>query len=129
MTNPMSSESGTIPLAGRLVATIFAGALWFAFVVLYLAFYAADLDFWQKAAVFLASGALVGAIIASLWVTYGFVSTTSVKEPQHDRRRQSRTNPSRGLGHANLHALMRRLRNGIYQKQTQPNRQDHGRSD
>jgi hypothetical protein len=49
-----------------------AAALWFAFIVLYLAFYAGTLDLWQKAAVFLASGALVGATIAVFWVTYGF---------------------------------------------------------
>jgi nitroreductase len=52
--------------------TISAGALWFAFIVLYLAFYAGNLDVWQKAAVFLASGVLVGAIVAVYWVTYGF---------------------------------------------------------
>jgi uncharacterized membrane protein len=68
----MSGERGTIPLASRMVATILAGALWFAFIVLYLAFYAGNLDVWQKAAVFLASGALVGATVAVFWVTYGF---------------------------------------------------------
>jgi uncharacterized membrane protein len=68
----MSSKRATVPLASRVVATILAGALWFAFIVLYLAFYAGTLDFWQKAAVFLASGALVGATIAVFWVTYGF---------------------------------------------------------
>ena len=49
-----------------------AGAIWFAFVVLYLAFYAGNLDLWQRTAVFLASGVLVGAVIAVFWVTYGF---------------------------------------------------------
>lgn len=68
----MSGKPATVPLASRVVATILAGALWFAFVVLYLAFYAGNLDLWQKAAVFLASGALVGATIAVFWVTYGF---------------------------------------------------------
>jgi hypothetical protein len=67
----MSSKRATVPLASRAAATILAGAVWFAFMVLYLAFYAGNLDLWQKAAVFLASGALVGAIIAVLWVTYG----------------------------------------------------------
>ncbi len=68
----MSGKPATVPLASRVVATILAGALWFAFVVLYLAFYAGNLDLWQKAAVFLASGVLVGATIAVFWVTYGF---------------------------------------------------------
>lgn len=71
MASPMSSKRATVPLASRAAATILAGAVWFAFMVLYLAFYAGNLDLWQKAAVFLASGALVGAIIAVLWVTYG----------------------------------------------------------
>jgi hypothetical protein len=29
------------------------------------------MDFWQKIAVFLASGAIVGAIIAVFWARYG----------------------------------------------------------
>ena len=70
----MSSKRATVPLASRAAATILAGAIWFAFVVLYLAFYAGDINLWQKAAVFLASGALVGATIAVLWVTYGIQS-------------------------------------------------------
>jgi uncharacterized membrane protein len=77
----MSSERGTVPLASRMVATILAGALWFAFIVLYLAFYAGNLNVWQKAAVFLASGALVGAIIAVFWVRYGFKALETSRKP------------------------------------------------
>ena len=80
MANPVSSKPGTIPLASRIVATILAGAIWFAFVVLYLAFYSGDLDLWQKLAVFLASGALVGAVIAIFWVTYSFKSVESSED-------------------------------------------------
>ena len=46
------------------------GVLWFALIVLYLAF-AAGLNLWQKAAVFLASAAIVGGIIAAFWIGYG----------------------------------------------------------
>ena len=80
MANPVSSKPGTIPLASRIVATILAGAIWFAFVVLYLAFYSGDLDLWQKLAVFLASGALVGAVIAIFWVTYSFKAVESSED-------------------------------------------------
>jgi membrane protein DedA with SNARE-associated domain len=64
-----------------MAATILAGALWFAFIVLYLAFYAGNLDFWQKAAVFLASGALVGAIVGVFWVMYGFKALETSRKP------------------------------------------------
>lgn len=52
-----------------------AGAIWFAFIVLYLAFYAGGMDIWQKAAVFLASGAIVVAIIGVFWTRYGLKGT------------------------------------------------------
>jgi hypothetical protein len=63
-----------VSLVSSVTATILAGAIWFAFIVLYLAFYAGGMDFWQKAAVFLASGVIVGAIIEVLWARYGLKS-------------------------------------------------------
>lgn len=57
-------------LNNRIIGTIIAGVGWFAFIVLYLAFFAGGLDFWQKAAVFLASGAIVCGIIAVLWIKW-----------------------------------------------------------
>jgi hypothetical protein len=30
------------------------------------------MDFWQKAAVFLASGAIITGVIAVFWIRYGF---------------------------------------------------------
>jgi hypothetical protein len=63
-----------VSLVSSVTATILAGAIWFAFIVLYLAFYAGGMDFWQKAAVFLASGVIVGAIIGVLWARYGLKS-------------------------------------------------------
>jgi len=64
-----------VSLATSITATILAGAIWFAFIVLYLAFYAGGIDFWQKAAVFLASGAIVVAIIGVFWARYGLKGT------------------------------------------------------
>jgi len=60
-----------------ITVTILAGVLWFAFIVLYLAFYAINMNLWQKAAIFLATGAIVGGIIAVLWVIYGLKSGKS----------------------------------------------------
>jgi len=57
-------------LASKITATVIVGVLWFAFIVLYLAFYAAGLSFWQKTAVFLASAAIVGGIIAAFWIRW-----------------------------------------------------------
>ena len=53
-----------------IIATILVGVFWFAFIVLYLAFYAGALNLWQKAAVFLASGAIATGLIAVLWVKW-----------------------------------------------------------
>jgi membrane protein DedA with SNARE-associated domain len=64
-----------VSLVASITATILGGAIWFAFFVLYLAFYAGGMDFWQKAAVFLASGAIVIAIIAVFWARYGLKGT------------------------------------------------------
>jgi len=59
-----------VSLASRVIATVMAALLWFAFIVLYLAF-VTGLNLWQKAAVFLASAAIVGGIIAAFWIKYG----------------------------------------------------------
>lgn len=59
-----------VSLSTRISVTVLVGALWFAFIVLYLAFYAGNLDFWQKAAVFLASMAIACAITAVFWVRW-----------------------------------------------------------
>jgi len=49
------------------VAVIFG---WLAFIVLYLAFFAVGFDFWQKLAIFIASGAIVIGAIALMWIRY-----------------------------------------------------------
>jgi pilus assembly protein TadC len=57
-------------LGSRIAATILVIVFWFAFIVLYLAFFAWGLDWWQKAAVFLASGAIAIGLIAVFWVKW-----------------------------------------------------------
>lgn len=59
-----------VSFSTRVSATVLVGAFWFAFIVLYLAFYAGTLDFWQKAAVFLASMAIAGGIVAVFWIRW-----------------------------------------------------------
>jgi uncharacterized membrane protein len=54
----------------KVATTIFVMVFWFAFIVLYLAFFAGGLSLWQKVAVFLASGAIASGLIAVLWVKW-----------------------------------------------------------
>lgn len=54
----------------KIVGTILVSVFWFAFIVLYLAFYAGSFDLWQKVAVFLASGAIASGLIAAVWVKW-----------------------------------------------------------
>jgi hypothetical protein len=67
----MFEDSPTMNNMGSKVAgTVVAFFGWFAFIVLYLAFYAPNFNFWQSLAVFIASGAIVIAIIAALWIKW-----------------------------------------------------------
>ena len=55
-------------LGARIAGTVVAFLGWLAFIVLYLAFYGGNFSFWQSLAVFIASGAVVIAIIAVMWI-------------------------------------------------------------
>ena len=59
-----------VSLGSRVAATILVIVFWFAFIVLYLAFFAGGLDWWQRAAVFLASGAIAFGLVAVFWVKW-----------------------------------------------------------
>ena len=59
-------------MGSRIAATILIGVFWFAFIVLYLTFFAVDLNWWQKVAMFLATGAIATGLIAVLWVKWAF---------------------------------------------------------
>lgn len=58
-------------LSTRVAGTVILGVCWLAFIVLYLAFFAGDFDFWQKLAIFIASGAIVSGIVAAMWIKWG----------------------------------------------------------
>jgi hypothetical protein len=57
-------------MRNRVAGTVIAFFGWLAFIVLYVAFFAGNMDFWQKLSVFIASGAIVTAIIAVLWIRW-----------------------------------------------------------
>jgi len=54
----------------KVAATIVVTVFWFAFIVLYLAFFTGGFSLWQKVAVFLASGAIASGMIAVFWVKW-----------------------------------------------------------
>ena len=55
-------------LGARAAGTVVILFGWFAIAVLYLAFFAGGFDFWQKLAIFIASGAIVLAIVCVMWI-------------------------------------------------------------
>lgn len=57
-------------IGSRVAGTILVSVFWFAFMVLYLAFFAQNFGFWQKAAIFLASGAIALGLVAVFWVKW-----------------------------------------------------------
>ena len=64
---PNESE---VTFAARVTVTIISIFGWSALIVLYLAFFAGGFGFWQKAAIFIASGAIVFGAIVSLWASW-----------------------------------------------------------
>jgi hypothetical protein len=59
-------------MVAKIVGTIIVSVAWFSFIVLYLAFFAEALNIWQKAAVFLVSGAIAAGIVTVLWIKWAF---------------------------------------------------------
>jgi hypothetical protein len=54
----------------RVAATIVVGVGWLVFILLWLAFYAGDFDFWQNIAVLLASVIVAIGITGVMWVKW-----------------------------------------------------------
>jgi hypothetical protein len=57
-------------LTSRIIGTLLIGIGWLVFIVLYLAFFANNFDFWQKLAIFVASGAIVIGIVSIMWIKW-----------------------------------------------------------
>lgn len=54
----------------RAAGSVMVGACWLAFIVLFLAFFAGEMNFWPKAAVFIASGSTAGGLTAFMWIRW-----------------------------------------------------------
>jgi hypothetical protein len=54
----------------RVSVTVAAGVGWLVFIVLFLAFFAGNFDFWQKLALFISSGAVALGIVAIVWIRW-----------------------------------------------------------
>ncbi|MBX5328716.1 MAG: hypothetical protein QHH18_05680 [Candidatus Bathyarchaeota archaeon] len=59
-------------LGSKVAATVIIGVGWLAFIVLYLAFFAGGLDFWQKLAILISSGAIACGAVALMWIKWIF---------------------------------------------------------
>jgi hypothetical protein len=57
-------------LGAKAAGTVVILFGWLAIIVLYLAFFAGGFDFWQKLAIFIASGAVVIAIVSVIWIKW-----------------------------------------------------------
>jgi hypothetical protein len=55
-------------LGSRIAGTIIVGVGWIAFIMLWVAFYAGNFDFWQNLAVFIVSIAIAVGILAVMWI-------------------------------------------------------------
>jgi hypothetical protein len=67
---PASEAVGMNSLGAKTAGTVVVLFGWLAFIVLYLAFFAGGFDFWQKVAIFIASGAIVIAVVAVMWIKW-----------------------------------------------------------
>lgn len=67
----LTSEAvGMNSLGAKAAGTVVVIFGWLAFIVLYLAFFAGGFDFWQKVSIFIASGAIVIAVVAVMWIKW-----------------------------------------------------------
>ena len=55
----------------RVSLSIILGVGWLAFLILWLAFYAADFNIYQNIAIVLASILMVGGILGAAWTSWG----------------------------------------------------------
>jgi len=59
-----------VSFGSRVAATIIVGVGWLAFILLWLAFYAGNFDFWQNVAMLFASAIIAIGITAVMWVKW-----------------------------------------------------------
>jgi hypothetical protein len=56
-------------ISSRLAATVVAGIGWLVFIIIYIAFFAGNFDFWQNIAILMVSCLIDCGIIAVIWIT------------------------------------------------------------
>jgi hypothetical protein len=54
----------------RIAGTVAVGVGWLAFILLWLAFYAGNFDFWQNLAMFVVSVIVAIGIVAVMWIRW-----------------------------------------------------------
>jgi len=54
----------------RVAGTVIVGVGWLAFILIWLAFYAGNFDFWQNLAVLLVSVIVAIGIVAVIWIKW-----------------------------------------------------------
>ncbi len=74
-----SAEQGPPP-GWRLPVTIASGLLWLAFLGIWLLFFASNYTIYQNFGVFLVSLAVIGAIMALVWVPFGMRAEREKRE-------------------------------------------------
>jgi hypothetical protein len=55
-------------VTSEISVTITTGISWLAFVILFLAFYSGNFDFWQNTAIILVSALIALAVVALTWI-------------------------------------------------------------
>jgi hypothetical protein len=57
-------------VGSRLAGTVIVGVCWLAFVLLFLAFFAGNFNFWQNVAISIVSIIVAGGIVAVMWIKW-----------------------------------------------------------
>jgi hypothetical protein len=57
-------------LGSRVAGTVMVGVCWLAFIILFLAFYTGNFNFWQSLAIFIVSVIVAVGIVAVLWIKW-----------------------------------------------------------
>ena len=54
----------------RLVGTVIVGVCWLTFILLFLAFFSGNFNFWQNVAISIVSIIVAGGIVAVMWIKW-----------------------------------------------------------
>jgi hypothetical protein len=57
-------------LGSRVAGTVIVGVCWISFILLFLAFYAGNFNFWQNLAILIVSVIVACGIAAAMWIKW-----------------------------------------------------------